>query len=68
MIVVNKPNNFYWEYICYFEQGATSVNITYSNNSTLGTVTASRTSLGKANFTITPALFTNNKTKFNTFI
>jgi hypothetical protein len=62
MIVVNKPNNFYWEYVCYFEQKLAGVSIISSVNNTLGTITASRNSLGEARFTISPSLFATNKT------
>lgn len=62
MIVINKPSNFYWEYICYFTQQNTGVTIHYFQNNTLGTITASRNSIGNATFSITGFSFTNNKT------
>lgn len=62
MIVVNKPSNFYWEYVCYFTQSNTGITIDYFNNTTLASVSINSEATGTATFEFSSSILTSNKT------
>jgi hypothetical protein len=63
MIIVNKPSNFYWEYIAYIQVDTSGViTINYYKNNTLGNITITRNGVGDYNVNASPSIFFQFKT------